>query len=159
MSKKFIYLRRRELIWETRENYYCEEEFNEWKKNCIYWYQRRMADQHNVWNYDNIIKELESFTWDEAVAYIENRYNQSELVEHTTTYGKFSDKKYNYYFDAYDEFEQDVRESNYEADVSGTNYADDFDEEWSVENEEDVSGTNYADDFDEEWSVENEEDD
>jgi len=136
MSKKFIYLRRRELIWETRENCYSEEDFNGWKTNCLRWYQRRMAEEDNVWDYSNIIKELESFTWDEAVAYIGDRYNNSELTEHTARYGHFGDKEYNCYFDVYDEFQQDVRESNYEADISETDYADDYDEEWSVENEE-----------------------
>ena len=136
MSKKFIYLRRRELIWETRENCYCEEDFNEWKTNCLRWYQRRMAEEDNTWDYSNIIKELESFTWDEAVAYIENSYDKSELTEHMARYGHFGDKEYNHYFDAYDEFQQDVREANYEADISETDYADDYDEEWSVENEE-----------------------
>lgn len=131
-DNRVIHLRRRELVWETRECDYTEKDFMDWKTSAIGTYNRIIND------YDNLAPEIKSFYNKPKSFYIERveeiqKLTFTEIVRLLTEEEKLSDEEIDKWEWFIDDIKEDIRQKNYDAPVSDTDYYGDFDEEWSLD--------------------------
>lgn len=118
---KSITLERRELIWETRINTWTEKDWDSYKSWLAGFSLESATNQwarNNAARYENI----KNITWDEVVADFKVR-----LISWKIFYGKSEHTEY-----LCDLIREAMREDNYDCDVNYTEYADDYDEHFTI---------------------------
>lgn len=120
---KVVKLTRDELIWETRCNYFGEREWIELQN----YYKQVVGRQLAL----NIYETIKDITWDEAFAAFMRYRNKEETAEEVKVYAgtEYSQTLGNF-------LEEIIREDNYSSDIIDTTYADDFQEDWVIEEDE-----------------------
>jgi len=136
---KMIKLDRAELVWQTRVNYFGE---GDWE-NLVKWMKGRAEqaklpeNQNSAW-YRNQVQEyniVKDMSWEQALAEYEKWNNEGEsedLLHWICDYG--DGYSYTVYFGEW--LRDNVREDNYNSDIIDEEYADDYNEEFSIEDEE-----------------------
>lgn len=128
-KERIINLRRRELVWEERECQYKYNDFEEWKAR-FKTYLKGLAS-----SLQPVIDKLDELTFDivcDYVAYSCGFADYENYEEMDELFNSFVVKVEGHTFDLLEDAMQDVREMNWDCDISNTDYADDYDEEWSV---------------------------
>ena len=130
-TERIINLRRRELVWEERECQYKYSDFEDWKA-CYKTFLTGLAP-----SVQPVIDKLEELTFDIVCDYIAwscgvMDYSDEADEELNTLFDSFVVKVEGHTFDLLDAAQQDIREMNWDCDICNTDYADDYDEEWSV---------------------------
>ena len=141
MSKR-VFLSRSELVWETRDVSWDEKEYENYlnwlkgqndkykddsEQNLSYWY-RAQRDAYAV---------LKNMTWDDIVAEIEKDDSCNEDYAPTYIIFKNADGTEMYRETVIEYIRDAIREDVYDADISGYDYADDYDETWDIQEYED----------------------
>lgn len=123
-----IKLSRRELVWEYRDNEWGEETY----RDLLTWLKSfEEKDLKDTWVKDHINEYnfLSHYTWDQICHYIEN-FNEDE--PRITYYDENDEVRYSQSIS--DLIKDYIREDNWNADITDTEYADDYDEDWNVSN-------------------------
>lgn len=131
IMSKIITLTRQELVWQTRENSWSEQDY----KNYLQWlkgFKEQMAQaEPTTWARNNaaIYDALAAYTWDEIVDIIEkDNYDEEPKIQIIHDDGEV------WYTTRISEIIKDaMREDNYDCDVVSEDYADDYDEEWRAD--------------------------
>lgn len=148
---KCIQLTRSELVWETRQNTFNQQDWEifikEIKRHCEE--LSNDDDRNNAHYFRALYAMIKDLTWDEACTDFNRAKNGADrkgLIQ--TTYRKctydwgFSDgqgrslrtpeKDYDVTMYLYEELEEEIRERNYGYDVIDTQYADDYNEDFKL---------------------------
>lgn len=125
---KTITLTRDELVWQTRRNTWTEEDYKrllEWLKGFA---DREDQSDSFVRNHAAEYYVLSQYTWDQVVNYIKNGIDEEE----PRIYYSYSDGSG--YTESIEQVMIDyIREDNYDADVCDEEYADDYNENFSYD--------------------------
>ena len=127
---KTIRMIRDELVWETREVEWNEVDFNRLKKWLAEYAGKEIEPLDNFARAHALAYEhIKDMTWEELVEDFKKWQDDDENAIHwtVTNHYKFSD---DYTYEQYlGELVQEwIREDCYDADITDTNYADDYDE-------------------------------
>lgn len=140
---KTIKMTRSELVWETREVEWTEVDFNRLKK-WLAGYAEKEIDQFDNYSKEHVLayEHIKDMTWEDLVADFKKWQDDDENAIHWTVtnhYAYSDDYTYEVYLG---ELVQEwIREDCYDADVTDVDYADDYDEELEVlEDDEDEEG-------------------
>lgn len=139
MSNKTVTLERSELIWETRRNTWDESDY----QNLLNWLET-FQDSATVFGRNHYAEFLmfSQYTWDQMVDMIKEiedglkGYRDFPMVEYEY---EQEGKQHSYRSSLVECLIDYIREDNYDSEVSDTQYADDFDEEFLFSEEEDNS--------------------
>lgn len=129
MSKR-ITMNRSELVWQTRENSFGEEEWELQKKLLL---QRiEAAKDRDIGYYEaynlkvyNIIKDI---PWDEAYRQYQIYFNDDQTATGIIGWEVGNDEHYRYHETLGSWLQDILREDNYNSDIIDEEYADDYDE-------------------------------
>lgn len=129
---KSITLIRRELVWETKSNTWDEYDW----KNFLEWTERNIKNEKEAGyytsNFGKFYEKCKDLTWDEVVKdFNEYEYGDSKKCIYWEEIPSWSDKPIIRYLG--DFLIDQMREENYDAEVSDWDYADDYDEEFEIE--------------------------
>lgn len=125
---KTITLNRQELVWQTRQNTWTEEDF----KRLLDWLKGFMDKKpEGSWerNHQAEYEVLSQFTWDQIVAIFEKGSEEDEMMipHYYEAEGEPA------YRTSIEETIRDyMREDNYDCDVIDEEYADDYYEDFRV---------------------------
>lgn len=137
MSKE-IRMQRNELVWQSRTVYWKERDWDNLKKWVAGHAEKARQNPNDGW-YKQFIKVnevIENMTWDEAVEQYKKWENGDDDALYWEETQLYSDGTYKVYFG--DWLKDQIREDCYDADVDGEDYADDYDENVEVlDNDED----------------------
>ena len=132
MSKS-IRMQRDELVWETRVNYFTEDDWNKLKKWLSAFVDQAEANQIDTWVGHQVIiyNRVKDLTFDDLLAdfeEFEKNYESDKCIKF-----KFTNKKYNGETWTCNLFLHDLivtwlREDNYNSDIVNTEYANDNEE-------------------------------
>ena len=133
---KSIRMQRDELVWETRVNYFTEDDWNrvkEWLKGFL---DKKDADKPCTWTGHQVIiyNRIKDLTFEEVLADFErfekldkvdegNDYIQIELINKSS-----NGETWTYNQSLHDLVLEWVREDNYDSDVTDSQYADNYEE-------------------------------
>jgi hypothetical protein len=130
---KSIRMQRDELVWETRINYFTEEDWNrvkEWLKDFL---DREGADDPHSWVGHQVIiyNCIKDLTFEEVLAdfeRFEEVYESDDCIQVELTNKSYNGDTWTYNQFLHDLVIEWVREDNYESDVVDSQYADDYQE-------------------------------
>lgn len=131
---KSITLNRHELVWQTRTNTWTEEDYN----RLVDYYKGFIGkEDESNWAKGNAQKGefLSHYTWDDVLKYWDVDYNDEPFIEINN--GDWSYREY-----LTEIIREAIREDNYDCDVVEENYADDYEEDFDVENSEESEAEN-----------------
>ena len=129
MSKKFVTLNRHELVWETRSMTWGEQEYLDlldWLKGLVAkdsggnWYRR----------HQQAYEILANLSWDHVADILEGR--EPDIMMTITNQG-YTGGDWTYEEGISEYIMECIREDCYDADVTDSNYADDYEEDWDFE--------------------------
>lgn len=121
---KKIKLTYRELVWETREMEWGEDEWEDFIK-----WMSQAIDKDNFWHdsYKDLYEKIKDMSWEEVVADFED---PKISVKVTRSYADGTSWSYDY--SLYDAICEAMREDCYDTDIVDTDYADDSYDEYEV---------------------------
>lgn len=130
---KSIRMQRDELVWETRVNYFTEEDWNrtkEWLKSFV---DREEADNPYSWTGHQVIiyNCIKDLTFEEVLAdfeRFEEVYESDDCIQVELTNKGYNGDTWTYNQFLHDLVIEWVREDNYDSDVVDSEYADDYQE-------------------------------
>lgn len=130
---KSIRMQRDELVWETRVNYFTEEDWNrtkEWLKSFV---DREEADNPYSWTGHQVIiyNCIKDLTFEEVLAdfeRFEEVYESDDCIQIELTNKGYNGDTWTYNQFLHDLVIEWVREDNYDSDVVDSEYADDYQE-------------------------------
>ena len=130
---KSIRMQRDELVWETRVNYFTEEDWNrtkEWLKSFV---DREEADNPYSWTGHQVIiyNCIKDLTFEEVLAdfeRFEEVYESDDCIKVELTNKGYNGDTWTYNQFLHDLVIEWVREDNYDSDVVDSEYADDYQE-------------------------------
>lgn len=130
---KSIRMQRDELVWETRINYFTEEDWNrvtEWLKGFL---NHEDADKPYTWIGHKVIiyNHIKNLTFEEVLAdfeRFEKNYESDDCIQIELTNKSYDGETWTYNQSLHDLVLEWVREDNYESDVIDSEYADDYEE-------------------------------
>lgn len=141
MSKR-VFLSRSELVWETRDVSWDEKEYENflnWLKSQTEKYKDDSEQSLSYWyrSQRDAYEVLKNMTWDDIIAEIQKDDSNSE--DYAPTYINFTNADgTTMYRESVIEYIRDaIREDVYDSDVTGYDYADDYDETWDIQEYED----------------------
>jgi len=122
---KSINLTRNELVWQTRCNSWDESDF----KNLLNWL-KGFEGKEGGWARDhyNEYQFLSAYTWDEICRYFDV-YDEDEPT--MAYYDENGEKRYTTCISEL--IKEYMREENYDQDICNEDYADDYDEQWDIQ--------------------------
>lgn len=130
---KSIRMQRDELVWETRVNYFTEDDWNKLKEWLSAFVNQPEANQIDTWVGHQVIiyNRVKDLTFDDLLAdfeEFEKNYESDKCIKF-----EFINKKYNGETWTYNLFLHDLlvtwlREDNYDSDIVNTEYANDNEE-------------------------------
>lgn len=136
MSKE-IRMQRNELVWQSRTVCWNENDWNNLKKWVAT--QAEIAREKLGGWYQQFVKineVIKDMTWDEAVEQYEKWDNGDEDQLYWEETYAYTDETYKVFFGEW--LQDQIREDCYDADIDGEDYADDYDENVEVlDNDED----------------------
>lgn len=134
MPRNYITMVRHELVWQTRTNNWTEENFEEYIASL----EKYSEGSDATWAQELRQKAefLKQFTWDEVCKYLSKDYKgemPTITIVREDTYGeyRFTDNLEEIIVEA-------MREDNFDSDVDSEEYADDYEEELEVNQEDDL---------------------
>ena len=132
MSKS-IRMQRDELVWETRVNYFTEDDWNKIKEWLSTFVNRAEANQPDTWIGHQVIiyNRVKDLTFEDVLVdfeEFEKNYESDKCIK-----VELINKRYNGETWTYNQFLHDLiiewmREDNYNSDIVDTQYADDNEE-------------------------------
>lgn len=130
---KSIRMHRDELVWETRVNYFTEEDWNrtkEWLKSFL---DKEDADKPCTWTGHQVIiyNCIKDLTFEEVLAdfeKFEKDYESDDCIHIELIYKSYNGDTWTYTQFLHDLVLEWVREDNYESDVVDSQYADNYEE-------------------------------
>ena len=131
---KSITLNRHELVWQTRTNTWTEKDYNQ----LVDYYKGFIGkEDESNWAKGNAQKAefLSQYTWDDVLKYWDVDYENEPFVEINN--GDWSYREY-----LTEIVREAMREDNYDCDVIDENYADDYEEDFDIDNSEESEAEN-----------------
>lgn len=128
---KTITLTRRELVWETRQNTWDKDDWN----HFVSWMKNRVEDPNTPaddWfkvHYSETYRHIKDLIWEQAVEQFEKyRNGDADYIKWTEKNGDYS-----YENCVFDVLEEQIREDNYNSDVCDYDYADNYEEDYDID--------------------------
>ena len=131
---KSITLNRHELVWQTRTNTWTEKDYNQ----LVAYYKGFIGkEDEGNWAKGNAQKGefLSQYTWDDVLNYWNVDYENEPFIEINN--GDWSYREY-----LTEIVREAMREDNYDCDVTDENYADDYEEDFDIDDSEESEAEN-----------------
>ena len=131
---KSITLNRHELVWQTRTNTWTEKDYNQ----LVAYYKGFIGkEDEGNWTKGNAQKGefLSQYTWDDVLNYWNVDYENEPFIEINN--GDWSYREY-----LTEIVREAMREDNYDCDVTDENYADDYEEDFDIDDSEESEAEN-----------------
>ena len=130
---KSIRMTRNELVWETRINYFTEDDWNKIKEWLSTFVDRAEANQPDTWTGHQVIiyNRVKDLTFDDVLAdfaEFEKNYESDKCIKVELTNKRYNGETWTYNQFLHDLIIEWVREDNYDSDIVDTQYADDSEE-------------------------------
>ena len=132
MSKS-IRMQRSELVWETRVNYFTEDDWNKIKEWLSTFVNKAEANQIDTWVGHQVIiyNRVKDLTFEEVLAdfeEFEKNYESDKCIKVELTNKKYNGETWTDNQFLHDLIIEWMREDNYDSDIVDTQYADDNEE-------------------------------
>ena len=132
MSKS-IRMERSELVWETRVNYFTEDDWNKLKKWLSAFVNQEEANQAYTWAGHQVIiyNRVKDLTFDDILAdfeEFEKNYESDKCIKFELTNKKYNGETWTCNLFLHDLIVTWLREDNHNSDIVNTEYANDNEE-------------------------------
>ena len=132
MSKS-IRMQRDELVWETRVNYFTEDDWNKLKKWLSAFVNQEEANQIYTWVGHQVIiyNRIKDLTFDDVLVdfeEFEKNYESDKCIKVELTNKKYNGETWTCNLFLHDLIVTWLRENNYDSDIVNTEYANDSEE-------------------------------
>ena len=132
MSKS-IRMQRDELVWETRVNYFTEDDWNKLKKWLSAFVNQEEANQIYTWVGHQVIiyNRVKDLTFDDVLADFEEfdkNYESDKCIKVELTNKKYNGETWTCNLFLHDLIVTWLREDNHDSDIVNTEYANDNEE-------------------------------
>ena len=132
MSKS-IRMQRDELVWETRVNYFTEDDWNKLKKWLSAFVNQEEANQIYTWVGHQVIiyNQVKDLTFDDVLAdfeEFEKNYESDKCIKVELTNKKYNGETWTCNLFLHDLIVTWLREDNHNSDIVNTEYANDNEE-------------------------------
>ena len=132
MSKS-IRMERSELVWETRVNYFTEDDWNKLKKWLSAFVNQEESNQTYTWAGHQVIiyNRVKDLTFDDVLAdfeEFEKNYESDKCIKVELTNKKYNGETWTCNLFLHDLIVTCLREDNYNSDIVNTEYANDNEE-------------------------------
>ena len=130
---KSIRMQRDELVWETRVNYFTEDDWNKLKKWLSAFVNQEEANQIDTWVGHQVIiyNRVKDLTFDDVLAdfeEFEKNYERDKCIKFELTNKKYNGETWTCNLFLHDLIVTWLREDNYNSDIVNTEYANDNEE-------------------------------
>ena len=130
---KSIRMQRNELVWETRVNYFTEDDWNKLKKWLSAFVNQEEANQAYTWAGHQVIiyNRVKDLTFDDVLAdfeEFEKNYESDKCIKFELTNKKYNGETWTCNLFLHDLIVTWLREYNYDSDIVNTEYANDNEE-------------------------------
>ena len=130
---KSIRMQRDELVWETRVNYFTEDDWNKLKKWLSAFVNQEESNQAYTWASHQVIiyNRVKDLTFDDVLAdfeEFEKNYESDKCIKVELTNKKYNGETWTCNLFLHDLLVTWLREDNYNSDIVNTEYANDNEE-------------------------------
>ena len=130
---KSIRMERSELVWETRVNYFTEDDWNKLKKWLSAFVNQEESNQTYTWAGHQVIiyNRVKDLTFDDVLAdfeEFEKNYESDKCIKVELTNKKYNGETWTCNLFLHDLIVTCLREDNYNSDIVNTEYANDNEE-------------------------------
>ena len=130
---KSIRMQRDELVWETRVNYFTEDDWNKIKEWLSTFVDQAEANQIDTWVGHQVIiyNRVKDLTFNDVLAdfeEFEKNYESDKCIKVELTNKKYNGEIWTHNLFLHDLIIEWMREDNYDSDIVNTEYANDSEE-------------------------------